>query len=420
MKKNIIIIIFAIISFLISVLHTPFWDETHAFDISLRPLSEIFYLTRIEGHPILWYLLLKPINFIKLFPYPMLILNWVFCLFAIIVLFKKSPFNFLQKTLLILSPPFLVYFAPIARNYAIGILIIFLLASLYKKRFNKPYLYSFLICLGANTSIMAMIIIFYIGLSFLFELWFKLKEKKTFLKVFLMFLICAFLILLQFYRVETLDKIYLISVPFNFLNGLFRVIFFLTVIYLVYKNYKNKNYPACFIGLASLTTLYLFNFFIAQSGNYWHEFFYYIYLIFTFWISDKDVLKNKFLRTTFYIIIILYFIPCSYLDQNRFTYIFDSTSKEIYKVVKNINSADSDFYILQYWNNVSPGASTYLKKDDIKIYDNNCDDVLSFNHLKNIFKTEKTNVDFDKFYSKIDKNKNNFVLIETTRKINLF
>ncbi len=418
MKKNIVIILFAIISLLISVFHTPFWDETHAFDISLRPLSEIFYLTRVEGHPILWFLLLKPINFIKLFPYPMLVLNWVFCLFAIIILFKKSPFNFLQKTFLTLSPPFLIYFAPIARNYSIGILIIFLLAFLYEKRFKKPYLYAFLICLGANTSVMAMIILFYIGLSFLFELWFKLKEKKTFLYVFLMFFACALIVLLQFYNIETLDKIYLLSVPFSFLNAIFRLVFVLIILFLTYQNYKNKNYPACFIGFFSPITLYLFNFFVAQSGNYWHEFFYFIYLIFTLWISGKSVLNNKIIKTVFYIILILYFIPCAYLEQNRFTYIFDSTSKEIYKVVKNLNQKNSAFYTLQYWNNVSPGASTYLKKDGIKIYDCNNEDVLEFKHLKNIFKTEHINVDFDKFYSKIDKSKDNFVLIETTRKIN--
>ena len=60
------IYIFAIITLIMTLNHTPFWDETHAFEIARLKLSQIFYLTRIEGHPILWYLILKPFSTIYL------------------------------------------------------------------------------------------------------------------------------------------------------------------------------------------------------------------------------------------------------------------------------------------------------------------------------------------------------------------
>ena len=56
------IFIFAVITLIIMLNRTPFWDETHAFEIARLKLSEIFYLTRIEGHGALWYLILKPFS----------------------------------------------------------------------------------------------------------------------------------------------------------------------------------------------------------------------------------------------------------------------------------------------------------------------------------------------------------------------
>ena len=139
------IILFAIVTLIITLTRTPYWDEAHSFDIASMKLNEIFQLTRIEGHTLIWYLLLKPFTNLNLYPYPMLLLNWFICLLAIIVLFKRAPFNPITKILIAFSVPFSLYFAPVARCYSIGILFLFLICSLYKQRFKKPYLYSFLI-----------------------------------------------------------------------------------------------------------------------------------------------------------------------------------------------------------------------------------------------------------------------------------
>ena len=121
------ILVFAIITLLIIFNRVPFWDETHAYEIARLKLSEIFYLTRIEGHTAFWYLILKPFSNLKLYPYSMLIINWLFCLTSIFILWKKAPFSPIIKTLITFSTPFLLYFATVARCYSIGILFLFLI-----------------------------------------------------------------------------------------------------------------------------------------------------------------------------------------------------------------------------------------------------------------------------------------------------
>ena len=138
-------IIFSVITLIIALLRIPFWDETHAFEIARLNFFQIFYLTRIEGHYLLWYLILKPFSSISLYPYPMLIINWLFCVGAVFVLWLKSPFNNLEKILITFSSPFVFYFAPVARCYSIGVLFLFLICSKFRERYKKYHLFSWLL-----------------------------------------------------------------------------------------------------------------------------------------------------------------------------------------------------------------------------------------------------------------------------------
>ena len=123
--------LFIALTLLLSLLRTPFYDETHAFVISQLNLSEIFYLSRIEGHPIFWYLILKPFSNLNFYPYSMMLINWVFASIMIFVFWKKAPFNNWIKLLLAFSYPFFQYFAVVSRPYALGVLAIFLLSIFY-------------------------------------------------------------------------------------------------------------------------------------------------------------------------------------------------------------------------------------------------------------------------------------------------
>ena len=56
-----------------------------------------------------------------------------------------------------------------------------------------------------------------------------------------------------------------------------------------------------------------------------------------------------------------------------------------------------------WWDDIHPGATRYLAKDNIKIYDRNGDDKLSFVAHKNLFKLNSA-IDIDSFAKIFDKN----------------
>ena len=67
----------------------------------------------------------------------MIFINWFFCVFALVVMWKKAPFNIFEKSLITFGVPFLFLWGSVARCYSIGILFIFLALSIYKERFEK-------------------------------------------------------------------------------------------------------------------------------------------------------------------------------------------------------------------------------------------------------------------------------------------
>ena len=314
------IYIFAIITLLIFLSHTPFWDETHAFEIARLKLSQIFYLTRIEGHPILWYLILKPFSSLKLYPYSMWIINWLFSVGAIYVLWKKAPFSPLIKTFITFSVPIVWIYTPIARCYTIGILLLFLICANYEKRFEKPILYSFLIVLASNTSILATIGSFYLGLIYFFEIIAKTIKssfsKKNFLLVFLIFLLCSFLFLVQFASTRQPDLLFaeqffrsvmnftLLPVNIKIFPAILRIFGMITIYYFIFLGFKNDKKGLFFISATYLTLTYLF--LNIYSGSQWNHCFYFIYFIIFMWIFGKNFLTNKFSKFLFFIILFLF------------------------------------------------------------------------------------------------------------------
>ena len=323
--------IFAIITFLIMLNRVPFWDETHAFNIARLNLSQIFFLTRIEGHPILWFLIVKPFSSYNLYPWSIWLLNWGFCLGALFVLWKKSPFSVYFKTLITFSAPFLFYFAPVARCYSIGILFLFLICVFYKERFKKPILFSILIVLCANTSVLATIGAFYIGLIYLFEL-FK-ESKKIFLKVSSIFTLGILFLISQFINLRKPDVILETSLNevikdlfiFDIKSVLFYILCLISLVSFLYFSFiaYKKSKKALFYLLATYLTL-SFIFLKVYIGAYWNYYFYFIYLIIFAWIFNKEIFENKLSKILLGIILTLFIFPSSYFKrwENEFNLFF--------------------------------------------------------------------------------------------------
>ncbi|MBQ4647259.1 MAG: hypothetical protein IJB79_07915 [Candidatus Gastranaerophilales bacterium] len=418
LNKN-CIFIFAVITFLIMLNRVPFWDESHAFSIARLDLKEIFYLTRIEGHTFLWYLLIKPFSSLNLYPWSMWIINWLFCLGAIFVLWKKAPFSPIAKALMTFSTPFLYYFAPVARCYSIGIFLLFLICALYKYRFKKPFLFSSLIIICANTSILAAFGVFYIGLIYVYDLILKIKKKtfslKKFYSVIAIFLTGSLVMILQFIGArkpiiddrqavwDVLSRASVLPWAENIFPFVLHLICSIGFYYFAFLTYKNSKRAFFFISGVYLSLTYLF--LMIYQGSHWNYYFYYIYFIVLFWLFKKQILKNKFSKILFITILFLFIFPKAVLESGKMDLIYASKSKLIAKEIsQNKTLKNSKLYTLEWWSDLSPGAIVYLEKEKIYIYDWHNRKTTSFESIKDIFKMEKELIDFDDFYQNMDKN----------------
>ena len=108
--------------------HTPWFDEAHAYTIAEQlSFFEIIKYVKDEGHFFIWQLLLYPFAKLHLYPYPMLLLNWLFCTAALILMWMKAPIDNRIKVLITFSAPIIWCYALIARCYSLGILLLFIL-----------------------------------------------------------------------------------------------------------------------------------------------------------------------------------------------------------------------------------------------------------------------------------------------------
>ena len=412
------VLIFAIITLLMILNHTPFWDETHAFSIARLKLSEIFYITRIEGHTAFWYLILKPFSSLDLYPWSMFIINWTFCVGAIYVLWKYAPFNPITKTLITFSTPFIYYFGPIARCYSIGILFLFLICANYKKRFKKPFLFSWLIVLAANTSVMATIGVFYLGLIYLYDLFIKIKNKtfpiKKLYGILGIFLFCAIILVLQFYgiretHVESKEDVWNVLSRFMIFPraiSIFPLILHLVCsvafYYFSFITFKNTKRGFFFISMTYLTLSALF--LLIYNGSHWNYYFYFIYFIMLLWLFNKKIINNKFSKILLLTILFLFLFPKAVCETGKMDLIYASRCGKITNTIANNPLLkNKKIYTLEWWSDLAPGSLMYLEKKGIYIYDLHNRKRTSFDSIKNIFYMEKELIDFDKFYINMDK-----------------
>lgn len=413
------LIIFGVITLIYALfLKQPFCDETHAYDIACLSFGEIFQITRIEGHTFLWYYILKPFCALNLFPYSMIFVNWAFCMGALYVLWKKAPFSTFAKTCITFSTPFLLYYAIFARCYCIGLFFFFLLCSIYPKRFKRPYLFSSILCICANCNTMMLVGCFYLGLTYVYELILryrkKLFSKKKLLIVFLIFFLCSILILSQFLSLQTSDKgdsSYFFNLLFLYLAPIanqpfalvFRILCAIAFYYLLFYLFKNCKKALFFILPTYLTITYIFATY--YSGHFWNYYTYLIYFIALFWLFKKYFKKDKLLKFLFPSILFMLIIPYSIFEDGKIELVFKSEAKQISQIIlNNPELKNSKLYQIEWWSDIHPGASRYLIKENIKIYDMHNRNRLSFPSMRDIFVAQKELIDFDEFYENMDKN----------------
>jgi tetratricopeptide (TPR) repeat protein len=131
-----LVFIFAGLS-LIGVLHHEMWrDElqawTQARDSS--SLGDLWQNMRTEPHPMLWHTLLFFLTRITRNPVAMQYLHWLIAVASVYVFVRFSPFTMLQKTLFSFGYYPLFEYCQIARNYSLGMLLLFLFCVLMQRQ----------------------------------------------------------------------------------------------------------------------------------------------------------------------------------------------------------------------------------------------------------------------------------------------
>jgi hypothetical protein len=105
-----------------------------------RSLSELFHNLRYDGHPSLWYILLFFLSRFTHDPIAMQLCHLIIASSAAYIFLRFAPFTKVQRLLFIFGYFSVYEYAVISRNYALGILFIFLFCAAYRCGPRKNYL----------------------------------------------------------------------------------------------------------------------------------------------------------------------------------------------------------------------------------------------------------------------------------------
>lgn len=186
---------------LAGILHHEFFiDEAHHWLLARdsRSVSELFANTRIEGHPLLWSLLLYGITRFTSDPFWMQFLHILISTSVVFLFLKKAPFRWVFKILFIFGYFMIFEYNLISRNYILGILFLFLACSVFRDRRQKFVLLCVYLALAANVHLMFSVVAFALFLTLLVENWTDGRIfKRDFIIGYLLFILGLASIIVQ-------------------------------------------------------------------------------------------------------------------------------------------------------------------------------------------------------------------------------
>ena len=171
------LLFFAVSGF--TAVHHEMWrDEIQAWLLARDSASvfELFASLKYEGHPGLWHLFLMPLTRLTASPVVMQAFHLLIAGGTVYLFVRYAPFNRLQKFLFSFGYFPLYEYAVIARNYALGFLLLTLLCVLFKERSQRPMGIGCVLLLLAHTSVYGLIVTVAIGGALFCEvLWFRAR-----------------------------------------------------------------------------------------------------------------------------------------------------------------------------------------------------------------------------------------------------
>lgn len=135
--------------------HEPWRDEVRALTLATEPAHfwQLPGVLRNEGHPVLWYLLLRFAH--ALFGTPVVLkgTSIAVAFLSLVLLFWRAPFPLGWKALFAFSFLPLYEYSVLARNYGLSLLLAFAFAAAYPLRNRHPYLLVLLLACLANSNL---------------------------------------------------------------------------------------------------------------------------------------------------------------------------------------------------------------------------------------------------------------------------
>jgi hypothetical protein len=144
-----------------AVQHVMWRDEVRALSIALYGRTPWDMLRGLhgEGHPALWYLLLRAAHALAPVPVVLAVVAFLVGLASVALLLFRSPFRPWFVAVVIFGGLVIGQYTVSARNYGISMLLMFLLADQYPKRVGQGLGLGVLLALLANTNVHSCIIV---------------------------------------------------------------------------------------------------------------------------------------------------------------------------------------------------------------------------------------------------------------------
>ena len=367
---GIICLCFVVLSIIIAKAHEPWADEAHAWlmarDTTLKDLFT--FILHVDGHPALWHIILKIFQLFGL-PYTkMFIIPIIFSTLGVIVFEYKSKFPLVVKILLPFTYFIFYQYNIIARGYCLLFPLLCLIACVWEKKFDKPYLFTLLLVLLISTEAYTYI---FSGMLFILYMYEMIKNKykiKKYLPSIIIIIISFILTLLYVYPLKTNTfhpnaPTYFISDSFitsfianNYIKASITIFILLYASFAYFKMNKLKDLVMLAFLLMPVICFYLFFYY-----NLWHFGIIFLLFLFITWIQDNA--KEKFI-TGFLIITCL--IQC-FFSYKTVTYDYHNNytgSKEAAEFLSNYNYNNLKIYAVGF---NSSSINAYFDKN---IYDN--------------------------------------------------
>jgi hypothetical protein len=152
-------VLFAV-AVLLGISHHELWrDEAKAWLIARHSdsLLDLFHNRRYEGHPIAWYALVYFASRAWSNPVVMQILHAVIAIPAMVVFVRWAPFGKLAKVLFAAGLFPMYEYAVVSRNYALGMLVLFVALALFSSPRRRPIAFALILVVLANTSLYGLL-----------------------------------------------------------------------------------------------------------------------------------------------------------------------------------------------------------------------------------------------------------------------